>query len=366
MSKQQSELQRRTGTEGAVMIMVAAAIVMLLSFAAIGIDLAMVATTRTQLQNAADAAALAAASGLATGSQSEARSRAMAFAAYNSAVQINQSPVIIQPSDVTFPASNEVQVVTHRTNATGDPVRTHFLLLLFPNGTNTTDVRARATARVTKVCATDCVKPWAIPDRWNDTIANGIYDVGEAYDPVGTGYVAPQDVGVRVVLKAGTGQAIAPGQYYPVDFPPLGYGQNPLTGGSYYRDWIASCAPYPVAIGDSLQLEPGNMVGPTTQGAADLVALDPGAYWDAGSKSVRGSAFGVSPRTVIVPFFDPRFPPQSGRNYVRISKIGAFFIEGIGTGNGVIGRFMQLAVPGTPCAAGAPTGGFLTSYALIR
>ena len=34
--------------------------------------------------------------------------------------------------------------------------------------------------------------------------------------------------------------------------------------------------------GDLLLMEPGNMVGPTTQGIEDLIAQDPDAYWDTG------------------------------------------------------------------------------------
>src|SRR4030095_11587899 len=154
--------------------------------------------------------------------------------------------------------------------------------------------RAAATAQrrpaLVEVCVTGCLKPWAIPDRWNDTNGDGVLDPGESYDPVTTGFQAPRDVGMRVVLKQGDPQlTISQGFFFPVCFPPLGGAQRPITGGSAYRDWIADCAPYPVSVGDALLIQPGNMSGPTRQGARDLIALDPGAYWNSSTKTVAGS-----------------------------------------------------------------------------
>jgi len=87
------------------------------------------------------------------------------------------------------------------------------------------------------------------------------------------------------------------------------------------------------------------MIGPTNQGMADLIAQDPDAYWD-GDHVV--SDFGRSPRVVLVPFFVPISHSGSGRNFVIVSKVGAFFLEQM-DGQNVIGRFMQVAFPGVPC-----------------
>jgi hypothetical protein len=147
---------------------------------------------------------------------------------------------------------------------------------------------------------------------------------------------------------------IAPGVFYPVNYPPLDNeeGIKPLTGGSWYETFIRDCEPYMIEPGDRLQLEPGNMVGPTTHGMEDLVAQDPGARWDSGSKSIVGSAYGKSPRIGLVPFFDPTLPPTSGRNWVTVTKIGAFFIEDVIKGGGVTGRFIQITEAGVPCGTG--------------
>ena len=108
------------------------------------------------------------------------------------------------------------------------------------------------------------------------------------------------------------------------------------------------------------------MVGPTKHGMEDLIAQDPGAYWDASTKSVMGSAFGQSPRIGLVPFFDPQLPPTSGRNHVTVSKIGAFFIESV-QGNGEVrGRFIQITTTGQPCGTGGLGTGLVKGIELIE
>jgi Flp pilus assembly protein TadG len=365
-----SKLKRWFGGErGSTMIMVTVSIVAMFAFAVLAIDAAILMATRTQLHNAADAAALAGATGLIEGDQNLATARAIDFASYNEAYQVTSQPVVIDASDVSFPEVDVIRVQTHRTAAKGDALRTFFMRVINPSSNNTADMTAVAAARIYDVCSSRCLKPWAIPDRHQDLDGNGIWDPGELYDPVATGYQAPTDVGASVVLKVGNPQtAIEPGIFYPVDFPPINNpdGENPLTGGSWYRQWIAGCAQYVIGIGDELQLEPGNMVGPTRHGMEDLIAQDPGAYWNDGTKTVEGSAFGLSPRVGLVPFFDPTLPPTSGRNSVTVTKIGAFFIESVGPGSQVQGRFMQLTTQGRPCSGGGGGTGLVKGIILVE
>jgi hypothetical protein len=294
--------------------------------------------------------------------------RAIAIAASNRAMQDGEfSSVVINEADVDFPETDIVQVVTHRTAATNDPLRLFFRQVVDPVVGNRADVTAVAAAQAFDVCAARCLKPWAIPDRWNDADADGEYDLGEPYDPEVTGYAAPQDVGLQITLKVGNPQStIAPGLFFPVNYPPLNYpGENPLTGADWYREWIGDCEPYPVEIGDHLQVEPGNMVGPTKQGMDNLIALDPGAYWDSTHNVVAGSAFATSPRICLVPLFDPTLPPESGRNWVTVTRIGAFFVEETGPGGEVTGRFLEQTTTGFPCPGGLGTG-FVKGIALIE
>ena len=98
-----------------------------------------------------------------------------------------------------------------------------------------------------------------------------------------------------------------------------------------------------------MQLEPGNMTGPTVQGMEELIAQDPSAQWDPVNKTIINSAYGMSPRIGLVPFFDPSRPPVSGRNTVFISKLGAFFIDSVGSDGTVYGFFIQVTVQGRAC-----------------
>jgi Flp pilus assembly protein TadG len=392
----------RRGERGAVVVMVAGLLMAggILAFCILAIDGPIMMTTKTQLQNAADAAALAGAS-IMDNSEDAARERARVFAEANYAVQDTLRPVIIDPDvDVTFPEVDgvkRIRVTTHRTEATGDPLRTYFLRVPFLSNTNTADVKAVAAAEMIDICSVQCVKPWAIPDRWDDANGdgfftygepftdmngNGLYDSGEPYtdengngfrdpdefyDPIITGYLAPGDVGTDLTMHSTQSPGeIAPGHYFSINLPPLGDpDQAPLTGGDWYREFIATCAPFYVAPGDSVQLEPGKMVGPTIQGIRDLIAQDPDAYWDPVTKTVEGSAFGLSPRIALVPFFDPLFPPVQGRNYVKITKIGAFFMESVGPQSQVNARFIKVSAPGKPCDPPS-TGSFLVGIHLVE
>lgn len=353
---------------GSVIIMTAVAIVALFAFGVLAIDAAMLMTTKNQLQAAADAAALAGATGLVEGSQATATDRAIRFASFNQAVQDTRQPVVISADDIEFPEEGMIRVRTHRTAAAGDPLRTYFMRIVDLGSDNLTDVTAVAAAKVYDACGSDCVKPWAIPDRWDDVNGNGAMDAGEAYDPVVTGFQAPSDVGASIVLKVGNPQqTMAAGQFFPINLPPLDCecGEDPLTGARWYRWNIANCSPYSVEPGDRLQLEPGNMVGPTSQGMQQLIAADPTAYWDDAENTVKGSAWGMSPRIALVPFFDPTIPPESGRNWVRVVKIGAFFLEEVGPGSEVRGRFIKVTIDGAPCAV-ASEGSFIEGIRLVE
>ena len=136
-----------------------------------------------------------------------------------------------------------------------------------------------------------CVKPFTIPDRWieNADAAVGSDDTFDTFDngtrcrsrrlhpgddqPTYTGYNAERDKGMEVLLKADNGIEDRAELLLPV-------GDPGNSGGSDYRRDIAGCNTLVVPFGYDLTPEPGNMVGPTKQGMDDLIARDPGAYWD--------------------------------------------------------------------------------------
>jgi hypothetical protein len=193
-------------------------------------------------------------------------------------------------------------------------------------------------------CGNDCVKPWAPPDRWDDADTDGVYDPGEFYDPWLTGYKLPDDVGIQIVLKLGSSHSWPLAVwYYAACYPPTNKG-NPNAGTYWYREYIWSCEPYMIDIGDQLQIEPGIMVGATNQGLDSLINTDPNAMWDTATNTVINSAYPISPRIVKVSVFDPTLGVQTdpfGRHYVTVVKIILVFVEGH-SGVDVVGRFMGL------------------------
>ena len=224
-----------------------------------------------------------------------------------------------------------------------------------------------------------CVKPIAIPDRWDDVTGipgymeegrrgpdwrnngywdhepftdlngNGLYDGrekyvdgngngrydSEAYDFMSTGY-GPADFGLELVLHSGTPTSTpALAQYLTVAVNP-GRG---IVGGDAYRMAWAECerARGPFA------LQYGGLVGPTNQAMRDLIARDPNATWDPATQSVGNSTFRVSPRVWIIPVFDHRIPISDAAN-VKAVKYVAFFAERMTGPAEVRGRLLR--VPG--------------------
>jgi len=236
-------------------------------------------------------------------------------------------------------------------------------------------------------CRHACLKPWAIPDRWDDSSdlghpdwmnngvhdhepfedknGNGLYDPGEPftdqngnrqydeeyYHPLNTGYVAWKDAGLPIVLKPGSpsGTTVA-GHYNAVDFTEES--RLDATGNRYEWD-IEHCNATAFGLGDALPFRPGDVKGPTVKGVRRLIAMDPDAYWDPATGQVV-SQDPLTPRVFFLAFVDPRIDVPSGRKPSIICKLAAFFVEGIDDEGNVIGRFIRLASPGLPCPGDYP------------
>jgi hypothetical protein len=333
--------------------MVAIAIIMIFAFSVLAIDISIILLAKTQLQNAADAAAIAGATAyyLSSGNQTIAGQEAIDIAGMNVAIQNTMQSVIIGQGDVTFPDEKRITVYTNRTLNTGDPVRLYFLKVL-GDSSNLGNVRAKATARVYPVSGTDCLKPWSFPDQWDDADNDSIYDAGEFYDPQITGYKVPDDIGTQIVLKLrNANKSPKMGWYYAVDFAPINTEDPTITGADAYREWIGTCEPFMVTIGDHLQIEPGNMQGPTAQGVEQLISLDPTAEWDPATGAVINSAFPTSPRIIKCAVFDPTEGIQTdvnGRDYVIVVKVLAAFLENYSSSD-VTARFIKRVSDGEIC-----------------
>jgi hypothetical protein len=254
------------------------------------------------------------------------------------------------------------------------------------------------------------VKPWSPPDRWDDSTpiagytggakgvpdwrnngrwdgeaftdlnGNALHDAGEPfvdgnhngkydaelYDPARTGYFAVLDpggrstpngdVGRKFVLALATSDQPTLGQYLPIGLPPINRG-GPIHGAGAYRDNIESCNDGEVWPGDWIEVEPGNMAGPTSRGMSDLIALDPNAWWDPITQSVQGSAFGYSPRIVLLPLRDPRIAIAGGRGSFQVARVVRFFMEGMQGIAAPRGRLVSVVTASELCPPSVATGG---------
>lgn len=362
---------------GAAMLFVAIALVVCFGFAVLAIDMSLLQLSKNQLQNAADAAALAGAIqfGVSSGNQAQSTAEAIRIAGLNRAIQNTQQPVTIAAGDVSYPNGNSIRVQTHRTHATGDALRMYFMRVLNAGDDNLADMTARATAQVVPIGGTSCLRPWVFPDRWTDTNGDSLYQAGEPYDPVTTGYRVPDDVGQTITIKYQSGGSTPKtGWYQPIRFGPVNRGGPNCNGADCYRTFISSCEPYSVFIGDTLQFESGNMVGPTRQGWQDLVQQDPNARYDASTGGITNSAYPVSPRMIKLALYDPSIgviarAGSGAEKHVVVRKFAFLFIEAMpGGGNDVpvTARFLKYASSGEACPTCPAGGSFLFTARLTQ
>src|SRR5712691_7366461 len=165
---------RRSSERGAVVIQVAVCLIALLAFTAFVVDYGVMWASRGQAQNAADAGALAGAISLAYESWTDlanAKTKASEVAKQN--VVWGAQPDV-QLADVTFPLCPPgapgapdacVKVDVFRNQARGNSLPMFFGNLV---GVSNQGVRATATSQIVAADTTNCLKPWAIVDRWDE------------------------------------------------------------------------------------------------------------------------------------------------------------------------------------------------------
>lgn len=354
---------------GAVLVHVAFILLALLALTTFVVDWGVLWLSRRQAQNAADSGALAGATALAyddpTDLSDTGQGKLNAYQATQANFVFGQAPSVNITTDITFPACPPpftggqcIQVDVFRNQARGNALPMFFGGLV---GLTQQGVRAHAVATIQPGNASECLKPWAVPDKWleNQTPAWDPTDTFDRYDKggalipnpdvytppsptgPGTGFTLQNDLYTQITLKVGNPQdAIRPGWFFPVALA-----ANP--GGNEYRAAIAGCVGTRYTIGDFVPVEPGNMIGPTRQGVGDLIALDSGASWS--GSGIQGGCMNaspptcvLSPRVVAIPIFDLDVYEQGrtgGRIDIKIVNILGFFIDRM-SGNDVIGYIM--------------------------
>jgi hypothetical protein len=384
----------RRDERGMTMAFVALGFMAFLTATTLAIDVGMFMSARSQAQNAADSGALAGAIALGFNDfdnrSPSGPAVSAAISAAQSNVMIGSAPSVL-PTDVTFPNDpagdpTRVKVAVYRNDERLNAIPTIFGRVF---GVPTVSISASATAEAARANAMTCVKPFMIPDRWDE--ATGAFDplssTFEMYDNQGnplppgtadtyvpanqTGYTGytNEDRGMELILRAGTGNNIEPTAYQSWSMP----GNNGMIGGEWYRNNIRSCNRTLISIDLNnplfLTQEPGAMEGPTMQGIDELMALDPNAHWNTSCRCVMGSNTTISPRITPLPLYDPKKYAEgkaNGRNAdFWLANILGFFIDRR-QGNQVYGYITPISGVINPNIGPAPGGAFPVAIRLVE
>ena len=380
---------------GISIIIVSVGLMGFLAATTLAVDVGMLMMARSQAQNSADAGALAGATSLVFQSTSP---RTSSGAAVTSAISTAIANLVadaapsVLPGDVTFPNDpsgnpTRVAVSVYRTAARGNAVPTLMGAVI---GVTTADIAASATAEASPANAETCVKPFMIPDKWVEHVdskdnpdgpwtPDSTFDIvdnknqplpnADVYVPLGqpgyTGY-SSADYGLRLILRAGTGNNIFPTMYYSWSMP-----SN--TGADDYRGNISGCNQTVLPLSPNppyyMSQEPGNMVGPTEQGIDDLIARDPAATYDSGCVCIKGSTYGVSPRITPIPLYDPYYyatGKMNGRNAdFKLANVIGFFVDKR-VNDQVYGYVVPILGVIDPSVGPAPFGSFPVAIRLVQ
>ncbi len=387
----------RTDETGMSFVFLSMTLMSFLAATMLAIDVGMFMNARTEAQRAADAGALAGATALVFDDFDDHSDGGPAVTSAISTAQANGvahgTPSVL-PIDVQFPMNpvtgrqDLVEVTVHRTAARANAIPT-LIGQIF--GHESGNITATATATAAPAGGAMCVLPFTIPDRWIEKqtgpwTPDDTFDMYEEkgnkqnsgapladpdiYIPPGTkeatGYDPERDKGLTIVLKNNNGGKVAPSFYNPWDLPGS-------VGGDDYRENISGCNPHLVELGNPMEPENGNMVGPTKQGGDDLINQDPGAHWDDDCNCVMGSDpkfKGRSPRVRIAPLYDPSLyasGQQTGKSQPDLKVVNylGFFIEEVTGGGEITGRITPitgLVVAGSP----TPVGAFAQAIMLVK
>jgi Flp pilus assembly protein TadG len=357
-----SERRLDLGSErGASLVQVAVMLTTMLGTSAFAIDYGMLLVGRSQIQNAADAAALAGAASLAFDINRGDWDYPLAAGSATSLTALNDvamAPPVLDGGDISYPrcpdsfedGANQpehlscVKVQVFRDEAHGNPLRSFFARFL---GFETADVTATAMAQAKRANATQCLKPLAIPDRWQDFFAPaGTFDKYDAMGDLvlpepdsylppnrfgpGTGFMMTTEVGLQVTLShAAAGSAPEYWRYVPVQIPDS---EQPS-----FQDNVEQCANALVSVGDELPLEPANVEAAVTASMQTIIDADPDAVWNEATQRIEGSCAAaaspcgaISPRVIAVALYDPDLKADAnlaGTNTVTVRNVVGFFVE---------------------------------------
>lgn len=310
-----------------------------LGFIALGIDIAKLAATRTQLQNAADGAALAAASAVnpATGhlDHDNAVARAIETGSLNKAFILKPEPVTVASDDVVFPDANTVQVTVGRSGAESIVAQVAQVL-----GIPALQVHATAVARAETSSSVQCILPIGIT-----------LEAGENFTP---------DCNVPYPLKLGPGNGYR-GNYGYLSLPKCADGpcQQPGNNPNQIACLIAKGFCCGMSVGDNVTTAPGTKT-PAMDGIDDRFAADT----DRRENICNGDYHGNGSRIVTLPVLN--FVPNGAGN-ATVRGFASFFLRNkVDPSTGALtGEFIYVSSAGT--GGGKPVQGAVSYSAhLVR
>ena len=303
-----------------------------LGFIALGIDVAKLTATRTQLQNAADAAALAAASAVnpQTGQLDVrvATTRAMETGSLNRAYILNPEATVVLPSDVTFPTPNSVEVAVNRSGS--ESMVTHIAQVI---GIPALQVKATAVALAETSSAVPCVLPIGV-----------VLTPGEAFDP---------GCGNHYTLKYGPGSGSRGNYgYINLDRCPDSPCQQPGSNPNQIACLIENGYCCGMKAGDLVTTAPGNK-GPALDGIDSRFQQDSDSREDICYSEYHGNG----KRVVTVPVLATL---PAGVGTTSVSGFASFFLQSRpdNKSGGLTGEFIYISTAGS--GGGKPIGGAVT------
>lgn len=334
---------------GAATVLLLVMLASLLGILSVVIDTSRLMALKAQMQTAVDAAAHAGVLAMIDGAGDGARDVAVQYGLKNFA---EADGVVILPEDVTFgvwdrnswtftPLASAVGADAIHVEARRGVINYLAWILGVPKSGAWAEATAWAAAPVSE---SDCVKPWALPEELLDINNDNTVEDWEV----------DQAMGTEFTLKSATGGAGdelgasgIPSFFYPVVLPPFWDASTEEYidisgegGAAEYREDIGTCNPHNVGVGDSLLVEPGNMPGPTVQGARDLCTqiIDTYCYGPDGELGVK----------IIAGFWNSDTDPI-GRSAVEVATLAAFRLIQVypqGQHGVVVGIFEEMITDG--------------------
>lgn len=367
-AKRRAEVTRGQ-RRGATMVLIAVVMAVLMMFSGIGIDFGRMYSYVAQLKTLTDAAAHAAAIELRNGgTEANAQSRALALKPQNRVDGLNIATMEnadIEPG--TWDFATRGFVTTSWASATAVRATARYnaawsLARIF--GVTNRVLTQQSIAALGSVGSSTCLKPWAVP--YTNLVATlnnidaGTRDTSYRLTAADVAYLKNNNVPITFkITSAGVDGTVAgtviSGNYYAVRFGPVELADGtipspgPASGASTYRDYIEdlNCtAAGSAAIGDWLEVEQGNMIGPTRQGTQNFCG---------GS----GQTFTCN-KTVVIPIWND-LRSASGKD-VKILYMGQFLLTGFD--DGVISGNLQ-SLDGAGGTGFRPAPGPVKAVALV-